>query len=198
MDDGVEPFEVGRRHVAQVDVHRREVVRRRDEVALVVQPDVEPDDLVAGGAQRRRHLDTDVAAVTRHQNPHGRPRPRRHMTSLRTWNASAAVAAGLDAAHGHQPGERLGPEPVLVVLGAEVLHDQLDLAFGDGLGGASTNRFGLAEVALVLRDLVLGDEVVAERVPRQLGDRAVVLVLVVAVVAQHDVGVDARVRSSLK
>ena len=38
------------RHVAQVDVDGREVVRRADEVAVVVEPDVEADDLVAGVA----------------------------------------------------------------------------------------------------------------------------------------------------
>ena len=48
-----------------------------------------------------------------------------------------------------------------------------------------------AEVAVDLRDLVLEDEVVAERVPCQLARKPVVLVEVVAGVREHEVGIDA-------
>ena len=50
----------------------------------------------------------------------------------------------------------------------------------------------MAEVALVLGDLVLGDEVVTERVPRQPGDRLVVLVFVVTAVGQDEIRLDIR------
>ena len=57
--------------------------------------------------------------------------------------------------------------------------------------GERHEQVGVAEVSVVLRDLVLGDEVIAERVPRQLADRAVVLVVVVAAMGEDDVGDDA-------
>ena len=46
-----------------------------------------------------------------------------------------------------------------------------------------------AEVAVVLRDLVLEDQVVTPRVPRELGHQAMVLVPVVAVVGEDQVGI---------
>ena len=55
----------------------------------------------------------------------------------------------------------------------------------------SDEQVWLTKVPLVLRDLVLGDEVSAERVPDQLGDQAVVLVFVRAMVAEHQIGIDA-------
>ena len=45
-----------------------------------------------------------------------------------------------------------------------------------------------AEVAVVLRDLVLEDQVIAERVPRQLAGVAVVLMQVVPLVREDEVG----------
>ena len=50
---------------------------------------------------------------------------------------------------------------------------------------------GAPEVAVPLRDLVLEDEVIAERVPGELAGEAVVLVAVVARVREHEIGVDA-------
>ena len=52
-------------------------------------------------------------------------------------------------------------------------------------------QVGMAEITFVLRDLVLGDEVIAERVPHELSDGAMILVLVHPVVAEHDVRLDA-------
>ena len=49
-------------------------------------------------------------------------------------------------------------------------------------------RIGRADVPVVLRDLVLEDQVVAERVPRQLGDEAMVLVQIGALVREDQVG----------
>ena len=48
----------------------------------------------------------------------------------------------------------------------------------------------LAEIAVVLRDLVLEDQVVAERVPGQVARRAVILVEVASGVREDDVRID--------
>ena len=53
-----------------------------------------------------------------------------------------------------------------------------------------TKTFGDAEIAVVLRHLVLEDQVVAKRVPRELGGEPVVLVEVVAGMRQDEVWVD--------
>ena len=59
-----------------------------------------------------------------------------------------------------------------------------------------TNTFGVAEVAVVLRDLVLEDQVVAPRVPRELADEPVILVEVVAGVREDQLRVDRAFSSS--
>ena len=70
-------------------------------------------------------------------------------------------------------------------------------AFDDNLNLPRTDRLlqrkeevGLAQIAVVLGDLVLQDQVVSERVPGQVGDQAVVLMPVVAVVSEHQIGVE--------
>ena len=50
-----------------------------------------------------------------------------------------------------------------------------------------TNRFGRTEIAVVLGNLVLEDQVVAPRVPRQLASQPVVLVQVVALMSEDQV-----------
>ena len=60
---------------------------------------------------------------------------------------------------------------------------QLDLAL-EHRGAERHVEVRLAEVAVPLGDLVLEDQVVAERVPGQLADLAVVLVRVVAAVGE--------------
>ena len=66
-------------------------------------------------------------------------------------------------------------------------HQQLDLARHGCLADRHVD-VGPAEVAVPLRDLVLQDQVVAERVPGQPAHLAVVLVRVVAVVGQDHSG----------
>src|SRR6266545_156742 len=77
-------------------------------------------------------------------------------------------------------------EPRAVELAREVREQQLDLPRGGGLVQGD-EQHGSAEVALVLGDLVLEDQVVAEGVPGQLRDQAVVLVRVVAARGQDQV-----------
>ena len=56
---------------------------------------------------------------------------------------------------------------------------------------SGTKTFGRPEVAVDLRNLVLEDQVVAERVPRQLAGEPVILVEVVPGVREHELRVDA-------
>ena len=104
---------------------------------------------MAGGAERRHHLDPDVSAVAGDQHPHRRlsvpldvRRRIGQITSLRTWNASACAVAGLDAAQRHQRRERLRSEPVLVALGAEVLDRAARPCARRSSLGSVTKRFG--------------------------------------------------------
>ena len=96
-------------------------------------------------------------------------------------NASAYPLGGgrLHAANPHEPEEELLVEPVLRRAGSEK-HPRSSRAFSAASSvDTGTKTFGDAEVAVVLRDLVLEDEMVAPRVPRELADEAVVLVQVV-------------------
>ena len=67
-----------------------------------------------------------------------------------------------------------------------MLDQELHLALGDRRREWH-EEVRVTKVALVFRDLVFGDEVVTEGVPRKFRDRAVVLVLVVTAVGEHHV-----------
>ena len=111
---------------------------------------------------------------------------------MRHVNASANRSGRdrLEAAQAHQPGERVAIEPVLVRLAREVPLEERQLLLDDRLGQRHED-VRRPEVAVDLRDLVLEDQVVAERVPRQLAREPVVLVEVVARVGEHELRVDA-------
>ena len=77
---------------------------------------------------------------------------------------------GLHPAKPQQPAEELLVEPVLRRL-ARVVLARSESSFSSTSSSVSgTKTFGRAEVAVVLRDLVLEDQVVAERVPRRARD----------------------------
>ena len=101
----------------------------------------------------------------------------------------AARPAGLDPAQPQQGPEGVVAEPGPPGLAGEALAQQLDLALA-ALRLQGHEQVGLAEVALVLGDLVLQDQVAAEGVPGQLGDQPVVLVPVLEPVGEDQVGVD--------
>ena len=98
-------------------------------------------------------------------------------------------AAGLDPAQPQQGPERVVAEPGPPGLAGEALAQQLDLALA-ALGLQRHEQVGLAEVALVLGDLVFQDQLAAEGVPGQLGDQPVVLVPVLEPVGEDQVGLD--------
>src|SRR6185503_3848775 len=94
------------------------------------------------------------------------------------------------ALHPAQPqhaGEQILLEPALGSLRGEVAHEVLDLAFPDALVERN-ERVRRAHVAVVLRYLVLEDEVVSEGVPRKLAADPVVLVQVPSLMREDDVG----------
>ena len=78
-----------------------------------------------------------------------------------------------------QAAEELLVEPVLAVLAREVVA-RADASFSSTSDSSSGDEdVRRAEVAVVLRDLVLEDGVIAKRVPRQLAGETVILVQVV-------------------
>ena len=65
--------------------------------------------------------------------------------------------------------------------------EQFDLAI-ERRGGEDAEEIWRSEIAVVLRDLVLEDEVIAPRVPGELRNEAVILMPIVAVVSEDEVG----------
>ena len=84
---------------------------------------------------------------------------------------------------------------MLALLARERREDQFDLLARQLLGDGDED-VRRTEVAVVLRDLVLEDQVVAERVPRELADEAVILVEVMPRVREDQIGIDSAFISS--
>ena len=59
------------------------------------------------------------------------------------------------------------------------------------LGRDGDEDVGLAEIAVVFRNLVFEDQLVSERIPGQLADKTVILVQIVPRMRQDELGVDA-------
>src|SRR5262245_35456801 len=93
----------------------------------------------------------------------------------------------LDPAQPHQRQEGVLAEPGLAALRRKALADGARLLVRGG-GVERNEEVRRAEVRVVLRDLVLEDEMVAEGVPGQLPDRAVVLVQIALVVREDQIG----------
>ena len=91
----------------------------------------------------------------------------------------------LEPAQAHQPAKRLRVVPVLSRLGREVTKHEIELAI-DHVVFERNVQIWAPEVAVPLRDLVLEDQVIAERVPRELAGEAMVLVPVIARVGEHE------------
>src|SRR5690606_20198850 len=85
------------------------------------------------------------------------------------------------------PSEQFRIEPVLAALRPEMPHEKGDLVLQDPRLQRKV-EVRLAEVAIPLRDLVLQDEVIAEHVPYDPVELAVILVSVFRPVNENDVG----------
>src|SRR5450432_3466497 len=88
----------------------------------------------------------------------------------------------------HQSVERVGSKPRATRLRRKVPQQKLHLLLRRG-SRKWNKEVGLAQIAFVLGDLVLGDEMIAKGVPGELGDHPMVLVQIVAVVAQNEIGI---------
>src|SRR5439155_14834461 len=99
----------------------------------------------------------------------------------------AARRVRLHPPQAHEAEERVLGEPPLLPLRPVRPDERLHLP-ASHLFGEVQECPGRAEVPVVLRDLELEDQVVPEGVPGQLAHEAVVLVQVVPLVGQHDVG----------
>src|SRR3954468_14681999 len=100
-----------------------------------------------------------------------------HLSSVVRFGISAWSPA-LDAPQAHQAEKGLGREPMLIALTAERPFEVAHLA-----GARRTierhEHVGLAEIAVVLRDFVLQNAMVAKRIPSEVRDDAVILVPII-------------------
>src|SRR5438093_1922182 len=92
----------------------------------------------------------------------------------------------LDPAQPQERRERVRGEPVVVLLRLETVHEDPDLLLAGRLVELN-EEIGVADVAVVLHDFVLEDQVIPVRIPRQLGHQAMVLVELVAIRREDDV-----------
>ena len=98
--------------------------------------------------------------------------------SFRHRNASANPVGEFASmpADAHQAAEDVLREPVPRRAGEAKCSSSSSIFRFTTVSSSGTKTFGRAEITVVLRDLVLEDQVVAERVPGQLGDEPVILV----------------------
>ena len=82
------------------------------------------------------------------------------------------------AADAHQGQKSFPVEPVFVLLTFKTLQENVDFFSGLFLRQVAEAVWN-AQVAVVFRDLVLQDQVIAERIPGQVRKKAVILVAVV-------------------
>src|SRR6185369_13900275 len=96
---------------------------------------------------------------------------------------------GLDAADAEEAPERLRIEPLLRALAREGRREDANLGLDDVLGERHVDA-RRAEIAVPFRNFVLEHQRAAKGLPGELGDEAMVLVQVVALVGEHEVGRD--------
>ena len=78
---------------------------------------------------------------------------------------------------------------MLVALRLKELAEVRDLCLANGTVQRN-EEVGLLEIALILRNLIFQHEMIPERIPRQLGEEAMVLVAIGKEVRKHQVGLD--------
>src|SRR5690606_7648431 len=92
-----------------------------------------------------------------------------------------------------KPAKRSGLEPVFRALRPEMLREQFDLAL-ERCGGQRHVVTGPAWIAVPFGNLVLKDEMVAKRIPGQLGNLAMVLMGIIQPVRKDHVRTDTRLQ----
>lgn len=92
----------------------------------------------------------------------------------------------LHSTKAEQAEERLFAEPIFPTLGSEYIEQGFAFAPGD-VSAERNEDVWLAEVSVPLRYFVLQNEVLAERVPSQVGHDSMILVPVVARVGKDDI-----------
>ena len=70
-------------------------------------------------------------------------------------------------------------------------HQQFNLALQRARGNRHV-KIGLAQISIPLRNLVFKNAVVPECIPRQPANLAMVLMRIVSVMRENDIGIDAR------
>jgi hypothetical protein len=85
--------------------------------------------------------------------------------------------------------KRAASEPMFVRLSSEMLKKQVDL-LGANLFGKRHKEIRAAEVAVVLDDFVLQDEMSTEGVPSQIGEHTMILMPVIAIMCEDDVRIE--------
>ena len=96
-----------------------------------------------------------------------------NLTAIECFRVALRGVA-FESAQPKHPVERVGGEPRFLALTNEAFEDRLDLATAKGVVQLH-KEVRVADVTIVLRDLVLEDEVVAEGVPSEFADQTVIL-----------------------
>src|SRR5690606_4969985 len=156
-------------------------------------------ELSVGGASASGHSKTARSHSSETAFPlalDGRPRtgpspdPPNELAAVERFGV-AVRRATFEPSQARQAVEGILGEPALAALRPEMLHQPCD--FGPHRGGRQRHVHARrAEAAVVLRNLVLENQVVAERVPRELPDQSMVLVKIAGVVREDHVGIAAR------
>src|SRR5262245_23976247 len=103
----------------------------------------------------------------------------------------AAWRIAFHAAQAHQAAEGVGGEPGARPLRRKRLQQRTDLPVDHRLRQRHV-QVRLTQIAVVLRDLVLEDQVVAKSVPGKLREDAMILVSILEAMRQDDIGVEVR------
>ena len=77
-------------------------------------------------------------------------------------------------------------EPLLMLLGCEVVKDVFDLESANAFVQAD-ERVRRSNVSVVFGNLILENEMITKRIPCQIGDHAMILVQIVAIVSEDDI-----------
>ncbi len=127
----------------------------------------------------------DRALTDRTQVVSGKLTPNDFPTVKRLGEAAFGVT--FDGAEAEERLERAGGEPWLFALRGKVCEQMIDFLAG-AVFRQRHEKVRRAEVAFVFRNFVFQNRVIAEGVPGELGDEAMVLMEIFAAVGKNEVG----------